>query len=580
MIRLPPINDRLRLVLVLFSAAALIAASLIVAAYNERRYQVQVLEATKVQAQVLAETVSAALSFGDRTALQEYVDALKANSGVDAAGVYDERGRLVASYARTALSPHISQVLSPAEAPGRVIVFAPVTQDGVALGTVYVRDRTEPLLSRLSHYVGPGLLVVMAVLMFVIMSLDARVLRRVNLRLVTQIAEREKAEAALRQAQKMEAIGQLTGGIAHDFNNMLAIILGSLDILLRRHTDADPRILRLAGAAMEGANRAAALTQRLLAFSRMQPLKPSPTDVAKVVTDMADLLRRTLGETVAVETVSAGGLWRAHIDQSQLETAVVNLAINARDAMDGGGKLTVETGNAYLDRTYAEAEEDLTPGQYVMVAITDTGSGMSSEVLDRAFEPFFTTKPPGLGTGLGLSQVQGFIKQSGGHIRIYSEIAVGTTVKLYLPRSFAEPERARAPAARSRASARRNVTVLVVEDEAGVRDFAIEALGELGYDVVSADGPEGALEELEAHPEVQLLLTDVVMSVMNGRALSEAALRRRPNLAVVFMTGYSQNAIVHNGVLDPGTHLVSKPFTIAQLGAEIEAALAGGQTSA
>ncbi|HKT54428.1 MAG TPA: ATP-binding protein, partial [Caulobacteraceae bacterium] len=538
MIALARISDRARTVLVLISVAALIAASLAVAAYNERRYQTQVRQATAVQARVLADTVSAALSFGDRAALQEYVGALKANGTVDAAGVYDERGRLMASYARTRLAPRISQALSSAEAPGQVIVFAPVTQDRVPLGTVYVRDRTEPLLSRLSHYVGPGLLLVMSVLMFVIMGLDAAALRRVNQRLTAQIAEREKAEAALRQSQKMEAIGQLTGGIAHDFNNMLAIILGSLDIMLRRHADADPRITRLAAAAMEGANRAAALTQRLLAFSRLQPLKPASTDVAKVVTDMTDLLRRTLGETIAVETVSAGGLWRAHIDQPQLETAIVNLAINARDAMSEGGKLTVETGNAYLDRVYAEAEEDITPGQYVMVAVTDTGNGMAAEVLDRAFEPFFTTKPPGLGTGLGLSQVQGFLKQSGGHIRIYSEIGVGTTVKLYLPRSFAEPERARGAPARSRGAVRRDVTVLVVEDEAGVRDFAVEALGVLGYDVIAADGAEAALEALDAHPEVQLLLTDVVMSVMNGRALSEAALKRRPGLVVVFMTGY------------------------------------------
>jgi signal transduction histidine kinase/ActR/RegA family two-component response regulator len=568
------VSDRLRLVFILASVLTLLAASVAVALYDETQYRLQSTEAANVQARVLADTVTAALAFGDHDALQEYVDALRANNGVDAVGVFDNQGRRVASFTRSNLAERLSRVKTAADTPGQVIVFAPVEQGGVKLGTVYLRDRTEPVIRRMSRYVAPGFLVVMALLMFAVMGLDARALRIANRELQTQIEEREKAEAALRQSQKMEAIGRLTGGIAHDFNNMLGIVMGNLDLLLRRFQDGDPKLMRLADHAMEGAKRAAALTQRLLAFSRLQPLRPTSADIAKAVTEMTDLLRRTLGETVAVETVSAGGLWRAYIDLPQLETAIVNLAINSRDAMPGGGKLTLETGNAYLDRAYADADEDVTPGQYVMVAITDTGAGIPADVIGQVFEPFFTTKPTGMGTGLGLSQVHGFIKQSGGHVRIYSEVGVGTTVKLYLPRSQTDIARPAAVATRSQAPGRRDLTVLVVEDELGVRDFAVEALTELGYDVIAADGAKTALEQLDAHPEVALMLTDVVMPETNGRVLAEQARKRRPTLKVVFMTGYTRNAIVHNGVLDAGTHLVSKPFTVAQLGAELDATLA------
>jgi len=567
---------RLQLAFVLASAIVLVAASIAVALYDESQYRLQTTEAANVQARVLADTVTAALVSGDHEALRNYANALRANSGVDAVGIFDDQGRRVASFTRSHIADRLSQVKTPATAPGQVIVFASVAQGGVKRGTVYLRDRTEPLARRLSRYIAPGFLVLMASLMFAVMSLDARALRLANRDLEAQIEEREKVEAALRQSQKMEAIGRLTGGIAHDFNNMLGIVMGNLDLLLRRFSDGDPKLVRLAEHAMEGAKRAAALTQRLLAFSRLQPLRPTDADIAKTVTDMTHLLRRTLGETVAVETVSAGGLWRAHIDLPQLETAIVNLAINSRDAMPNGGKLTIETGNAYLDRAYAEADEDVKPGQYVMVAITDTGVGIPANVLGQVFEPFFTTKPTGMGTGLGLSQVQGFIKQSGGHIRIYSEVGVGTTVKLYLPRSQTDLDRPVAGALRSEAPGRRDLTVLVVEDEIGVREFAVEALGELGYDVISADGAKAALEQLGAHPEVALMLTDVVMPETNGRVLAEQALARWPSLRVVFMTGYTRNAIVHNGVLDAGTHLVTKPFTVAQLGAELDAALADG----
>jgi signal transduction histidine kinase len=559
--------------MVAVSVVVFLIASLLVAAQNERRRQAEIDQSARAQAAVLAAIVPAALSFNDHQALQGYVDALEANAEVDAVGIYDERGQLTARYVRSHLAPQFSAALTPSQAPDQTIVTAPVVERGQRLGTIYLRYRAEPLLTRLSHYVGAGLLALMALMLFTIMTLDSRAVARANRSLRAQMAQRERAEAALRQSQKMEAIGRLTGGIAHDFNNMLAIVLGSLDLLTRRYPDANPKLLRLAGQAAEGARRAAALTARLLAFSRLQPLKPAATDIGKAVVDMTELLRRTLNEAITIEAVTSGGLWRAHIDLPQLETAIVNLAINARDAMPEGGKLTIECGNAFLDRTYAAQEDDLSPGQYVLVAVSDTGSGIASDILEQVFEPFFTTKPAGSGTGLGLSQVHGFIKQSGGHVRIYSEIDVGTTVKLYLPRSMAEAGPLSIQSLGAEGADRRGLTVLVVEDEDGVREFAMEALRELGFDVLAADGAAQALELLDEHPEVSLLLTDVVMPLVNGRVLADEAVRRRPKLPVVFMTGYTQNAIVHHGVVDPGAHLVTKPFTVATLGAELEAAL-------
>ena len=401
-----------------------------------------------------------------------------------------------------------------------------------------------------------------------------------NAALKNEIAQRERAEAQLRQAQKMEALGQLTGGVAHDFNNMLAIIVGNLDLLIRRLSGQE-KLLTFAGNALSGANRAAALTKGLLAFSRQQPLDPKSTDVNKCVADMSELLRRSLGEHIAVETVLGGGLWRAFVDPPQLESAILNLAVNARDAMGAsglrgqrGGRLTIETANAYLDRSYADAHEEVEAGQFVLVAITDTGGGMTPEVMERAFDPFFTTKGVGEGTGLGLSQVHGFLKQSRGHIKLYSELGVGTTVKLYLPRDtqggVADEPVAVAPVA----TAGQAFTVLIAEDDPDVRTFAISAARELGYQVVEADGAALALERLAERPEIDLLLTDVIMPGVNGRQLVDAALAVRPDLKVVYMTGYTRNAIVHNGTLDAGTRLLTKPFTLEQLDRELRDALA------
>ena len=383
-----------------------------------------------------------------------------------------------------------------------------------------------------------------------------------------------QTEEALRQSQKMEAVGQLTGGIAHDFNNMLAVVIGSLDLLVRRLGDANPRAQRLVAAAMEGARRAATLTERLLAFSRQQPLQPESIDANRLVAGMSDLLGRSLGGDIRLETVLAGGLWRTHADPNGLENAILNLSVNARDAMPGGGRLTIETANAHLDDAYAATHLGVPAGQYVLIAVTDTGTGMAPDVAARAFDPFFTTKEVGRGTGLGLSQVYGFVKQSGGHVKIYSEPGQGTAVKIYLPRQLGDvadtPARGAAPTLATGGS---DELVLVVEDEPGVRRFSVEALRELGYAVLEAESAAEALRLLDATPAVALLFTDVVMPDTNGRKLADEARRRRPGLRVLFTTGYTRNAVVHNGVLDPGVHLIGKPFTIEALAAKVREVL-------
>ncbi len=384
----------------------------------------------------------------------------------------------------------------------------------------------------------------------------------------------EHAEQALRQAQKMEAVGQLTGGIAHDFNNMLAVISGSLDLLTRRLGDGDPRAKRHVEAAAEAAKRAASLTQRLLAFSRQQPLRPEAINVNSLVAGMSDLLHRSLGSGIRLETVLAAGLWRVHADPNQLENVILNLSVNARDAMPDGGRLTIETQNAHVDDRYAANHLGVTAGQYVLVAISDTGHGMTPEVMAKAFDPFFTTKDVGKGTGLGLSQVYGFVKQSGGHVKIYSEPGQGTSVKIYLPRVTAAGGGDLGDAAEPVIPlGEAQEVVLVVDDEPAVRQFSVDALQELGYRVLEADGAAAALRLIDAHPDIDLLFTDIVMPDVNGRRLAEAAREKRPSLRVLYTTGYTRNAVVHNGVLDPGVELIGKPYSLDQLAAKVRQVL-------
>jgi two-component system, NtrC family, sensor kinase len=386
-----------------------------------------------------------------------------------------------------------------------------------------------------------------------------------------EAARRAAAEETLRQSQKMEAIGQLTGGIAHDFNNLLTVIIGNLDIALRKSADAArERPLRNA---LMGGQRAAQLTQKLLAFSRRQPLSPRPVEANRLIAGMSDLLRRSLGEKIDIETVGSAGLWRTEVDAAELEAAILNLAINARDAMPDGGKLTIETTNAHLDEDYARTLDGVKAGQYVLISVTDSGEGMTPDVIEHAVEPFFTTKKEGQGTGLGLSQVYGFVRQSGGHLKIYSEKGLGSTVKIYLPRRVPDDADNEVPT-QPRANGGAGEAILVVEDDEGVRSYTGEILHELGYRVLVAPDAKDALRFIE-QPErhIDLLLTDMVMPGLNGRQLADAARAIRPDLPVLFMTGYSRNAIVHQGRLDSGLSLIQKPFGRDALAAKVREAL-------
>jgi PAS domain S-box-containing protein len=394
-------------------------------------------------------------------------------------------------------------------------------------------------------------------------------------------AEREaaaalaRAEELLRQSQKMEAVGQLTGGIAHDFNNLLAAISGSLEMLQRRvETGRLDGLQRYTTAAMTAAQRAASLTQRLLAFARRQPLDPKRVEGNRLIADMEDLLRRTLEPGIDLEIVLAGGLWPTLCDANQLESAILNLAINARDAMPDGGRLTIETGNAFLDEAYARSQGgEVRPGQYVMISITDTGMGMSADIMARVFDPFFTTKPIGQGTGLGLSMLYGFVKQSEGHVRVYSELGQGTTFRLYLPRHRGladEPELAVAIGAAASSQAEAGQSVLVVDDEPTVRMLVTETLQDLGYAAREAGDGSAALAILESDARIDLLVTDVGLPGLNGRQLAEAARRVRPGLMVLYITGYAHNAAIGDGgLLDPGMEIITKPFALDTLAAKI-----------
>jgi signal transduction histidine kinase/CheY-like chemotaxis protein len=398
--------------------------------------------------------------------------------------------------------------------------------------------------------------------------------------LEVQNEARIKAEELLRQAQKMEAVGQLTGGIAHDFNNLLTIVMGGLDAIGRQIPElgaslAVERIARARDMALQGVQRAVTLTDRLLAFSRQQPLAPKAIDANKLVSGICEFLRRTLGESVSLETVLAGGLWRTHVDPHQLENAVLNLAVNARDAMPHGGKVTIETANCYLDDAYVSSiPEPVEVGQYVLIAVTDTGVGMDHLTLERAFDPFFTTKEVGKGTGLGLSQVYGFVRQSAGHVKVYSELGEGTTVKIYLPRYIgAEEHTDHIEHARNGAGAIGTETILVVEDDNALRAYTVDTLSELGYRVLQAPTGATALQILDGN-KIDLLFTDVVMpGGVNGRQLADEAVLRRPGLKVLFTTGYTRNAIVHHGRLDPGVQMLGKPFSIDELTRKVRALL-------
>lgn len=389
---------------------------------------------------------------------------------------------------------------------------------------------------------------------------------------IQDISERKALESMLHQSQRLEAVGQLTGGVAHDFNNLLTVILGNADLMVAA-AGSDGHLKNLARTTFQAAQRGAELTSRLLAYARKQPLEPVPTHVANLIAGMDQLLRRTLGEQVEIEIVRGGGLWTAMVDPAQLESALLNLCLNARDAMPDGGRLTIETANAHLDEDYARQHVEITPGHYVMIAVTDTGVGVSPEIAERVFEPFFTTKASGQGSGLGLSMVYGFAKQSRGHVKLYSEPGEGTTVKLYLPRTREDTpaEQGATPRRLPRGAGER---VLVVEDDEMVRRFVREQVAGIGYQVLSAANAAEALRLIDSGEAIDLLFTDVVMpGDLDGRQLAEAARQLQPDLPVLYTSGYTENAIVHQGRLDPGVLLLNKPYRLADLAEKLAAAL-------
>ena len=393
---------------------------------------------------------------------------------------------------------------------------------------------------------------------------------------------RREAEATLGQAVKMEAVGQLSGGIAHDFNNLLTIIIGNLDAMKRqlaKLTGLEPapeiagKLSKSLDAALRGAQSSAQLTQRLLAFSRRQALEPQRLDLNRLVSGMLEMFRRTLGSDISIETVLGAGLWPTFADGHQLENVLLNLALNAKAAMPDGGCLTIETANTYLDDAYVRRFGDIKAGHYAVLCVTDTGTGIAKDILDKVFEPFFTTKPPGEGSGLGLAMVHGFVKQSGGHVRIYSEEGRGTTVKIYLPRLIGE-EVGAVPAGKAEGEqaiprAKPGEMILLVEDSEGVREYARDILLELGYGVIDAANGQEALRAVAKKPHISLLFTDVVLGESNGRVLADKVRQIYPNLPVLFTTGYTRNAIVHQGRLDPDVQLLNKPFTQQDLARKI-----------
>ena len=569
-------------------AAALLIAGVLMGLVSEASYRNQRLHETAVQADILAASLAAPLAFDDRQAAQEYVDALSANADLQAAGVYNETGRLVARFARGGGGP-------PAMAPPlalsydhrRAEVTAPVTQGGSRLGSVYLRTNVDPIYAMLVRHTGVTLLVAMAFLFVVVLGKAQATLRRANIelgaraeelsdtnrQLQIQMEERERAEDALRQSQKMEAIGQLTGGVAHDFNNILMVASSGLDLLDR--TSDPERRQSLKEGIRQAVDRGASLTRQLLAISRRTALQPKVIDLKTQVEGMRVLLDRSLREDISVALDLAADLWPVEVDPSQLEVALLNIAVNARDAMPSGGLITVQGRNVE-----GLSDGELT-GDYVRLSIIDEGLGMPRETLRRIFEPFFTTKGVGKGTGLGLAQVYGFSRASGGDVRVESEPGRGTTVSLFLPRSARLPAAAAQPAAtRPQPSHRgeRHGRVLLVEDEDSVANMVGEMLHELGYDVLRAASAAGALRLLEAERDFLLVFSDMVMpGRMGGMELAREVSRRRPDLPVVLTTGFSEAAAQAR---EQGFRLLMKPYRIEALSSALEAARKERRSSA
>ncbi|MES2783251.1 MAG: ATP-binding protein [Pseudomonadota bacterium] len=539
-------------------------------------YRAERAERAQVRARILAANVTAAVDFRDQEAAQEAVSAFRADPSARIVAVYDAGGQLLASFSKNG-EPAPQNLGGPLpEAPSSITTFADIERDGAKVGTVYLMGDSLPFYRRVTRFALIAAFAVGVSLIILMLSLAQRTLRQANAKLASAIAElqtevetREAAESQLRQAQKMEAIGQLTGGIAHDFNNMLAIVLGGIDIADRRLEDTAKARVALTHA-KEGATRAADLTRRLLAFARQQPLQPQVIDANQLVAKMTELLERTLGGGVVIETVLAENLWHICADPGQLENALLNLCVNARDAMDGEGTLRIKTRNSpSVDGS--QGDED-----HVVLTISDTGPGMPPDVLARAFEPFFTTKSVAKGTGLGLAQVDGFVRQTGGYVEIDSEMGHGVSVEIFLPR-YEGPQEVSPDDDRTKEALKgsKDEVILVVDDEFHVRQMSAESLRELGYTVIEAANGDEALGIMAKRDDIRMLFTDIVMPGINGRELADKARARAPDLPILFTTGYTRDTAFHDGMVDRGIVLLSKPFTIEQLAQKIRSVLDG-----
>jgi signal transduction histidine kinase/ActR/RegA family two-component response regulator len=568
------IPERSRLLLALAIALGLLLAGVVVGVFNERLYLAQKQRQVAVQAEILANSVTAALAFDDRASAQEYVNALRANPEIAAVGVYNDRNEPIASFTRPALG---------AGAGGRIVVEKPVSQAGTPLGHVHLSTLTEPPSRRMARYGLTAMLVVMAALVVAVFGLAQAALGRINAALVdrarllaeanaelkVQMAEREKAEDALRQSQKMEAIGRLTGGVAHDFNNLLMVASSGLDLLDR--TEDPARRERLKEGIRQAVERGKGLTRQLLAFSRRSALKPEVVDLAAKIEGMRVLLDRSLREDIAVDIRLGDGLWPVEVDAGQLEVGLLNVAVNARDAMPNGGTILISAENA------PGLDEPGLSGDYVRLSVADTGVGMSPETLEHVFEPFFTTKEVGKGTGLGLSQVYGFSRASGGDVRVRSAPGQGTTISIYLPRSAKAPAAAQAaaPPLRERKAEGR---VLLVEDDEQVAVLVTEMLTELGYTVRRVPNAGAALEVLGSDAAFDVMFSDMVMpGGMNGLELAHTVAERWPRLPILLTTGYSEAAAA---AAQEGVRLLTKPYGMDALAREMQTVLASRRADA
>ena len=541
---------------------------------SEAAYRDLQEQETRVQAEILAASVTAPLDFDDAVAAREAVSAIRVNRQVRSVGIYNEQGNLVAGYSRDGPAPPATFADRLPAPDNAVSSEVPVMSRGERIGTVALATDPEPIARRLTRYLVIGLLIVMAALVVSVLGVAQGALRRANreleeradalaeanAELKVQVSERGKAEEQLRQAHKMQALGQLTGGIAHDFNNLLTVIQGSAD-MLRRPGIAEDKRIRFAEAVVQASGKAAALTGQLLAFARRQPLQPEMIEVNALIRDMTDLLDRTLGERIEVTTALAPMSCTVEADRAQLESALLNIAVNARDAMPEGGQLDIRTA----------AVVDAERGEMIALSVGDSGSGMDEDTLARAFEPFFTTKMTGKGTGLGLSQVYGFASQSGGDVRIDSTLGRGTTVTLLLPRRGAAREKAQVEESGVLTRSRTG-RILLVEDNDEVGEFAAHLLGELGHDVVRASSGEAALDRALTE-RFDLVFTDVVMPGMSGLDLAARLAELRPALPVILTTGYSDE-IAKSGA--GGRLVILKPYRPEALASAIDQAMGSG----